>query len=137
MTVGTPTRHLEMIEGQKTLVVDRRPPLQPSLDRLLAAIYMVTQREDIRPAGARLECEVERTHRMAVLREGRHVGLDGLVRDLRVEMCRDCGACCVRDISFQTSVGGERVPRGRKPPQRGDIVIGWYSGARRRQREFK
>lgn len=135
--VGTPTRHLEMIEGKKTLVVDRRPPLQPSLDRLLNAMYRVTVREDIRPAGARIACEAERTHRFGVLREGTHVGLDGLVRDLRVEMCRDCGAACVRDISLQTSIDGERVPRGRLAPKRGDTVLGWYSGARRMQREYK
>ena len=137
MAVGTPTRRLEMIEGRKVLVVDRRPPLQPSLDRLLHAIYSVTKREDIRPGGARIQCEALRTHRFGVLREGKHVGLDGLVRDLRVEMCRDCGAACVRDISVQTSVDGERVPRGDRLPKRGDQVLGWYSGGRRRQREYR
>lgn len=136
MTVGTPTTRTEQIEGRKVLVIDRRPPLQPSLDGLLAALYMVTAREDIRPAGARIECEAQREHRMGVLREGRHVGLDAVVRDLRVEMCRDCGACCVRDISFQTSIDGERVPRGRLKPRRGDTVLGWYTGSRRRQREY-
>lgn len=135
--VGTPTRHLEMIEGVRTLrTPNNRPPLQPSLDRLLAALYRVTRREDIVPRGASIRCEVEREHPFRVLREGTHVGLDGIVRDLRVLMCPLCGACQVRDISFQTSIDGELVPRTR-PPNRGDTVIGWYTGKRRATREYK
>ncbi len=133
--VGTPTRHLEMIEGKKTLrTPDNRPPLQPSLDRLLSAIYMVTAREDIRPRGASIRCEAERIHRFGTLREGRHVGLDGIVRDLRIEMCRDCGAACVRDVSYDRLDG---LPVGRRGPRRRDNVIGWYSGARRASREYR
>ena len=129
----TPTG-VRTIEGQRTLVIDRRPPLQPTLDRLLSAMYMVTRREDIRPKGASIQCEQLREHRFGVLREGRHVGLDGLVRDLRVEMCRDCGAVCVRDVSIDSMPG---LRHGRQGAQRRNHVLGWYSGARRRQREFK
>ena len=110
--------------------------LQPTLDRLLGAMYMLTRREDIRPAGAASQCEQLRTHRFGVLREGRHVGLDGLVRDLRVEMCRDCGACCVRDISFD-DMRAHGLRPGRQGLRRRDEILGWYTGARRRQREFK
>lgn len=124
----------QVIEGQKTLVVNRRPPLQPSLDRLLAAMYRVTAREDIRPEGASIRCEAQRDHRFGVLREGTHVGLDGVVRDLRVEMCRDCGACCVRDVSFDHYPGLTHARRG---PVRRDEILGWYTGARRRQREYR
>lgn len=132
MAVGTPTR--QMIEGRSTLVVNRRPPLQPSLDRLLSAIYMVTAREDIRPSGAAVQCEQLREHRFGLLRAGTHVGLDGLVRDLRVLMCRDCGACQVRDVSVDRLEG---LPTGRQKPNRRDLVLGWYSGARRNQRQYK
>lgn len=130
MAVGTPT----IIEGRKVTVVNRRPPLQPSLDRLLAALYLVSVREDIRPSGASAQCERDREHRFGVLREGRHVGLDGLVRDLRVQMCRDCGAVCVRDISRDRLDG---LPTGGRPLARKDHVIGWYSGARRNQRQYR
>ncbi len=133
--VGTPTRRLEMIEGVPTLrTPDNRPPLQPSLDRLLSAIYMVTAREDITPRGASIRCEVEREHPFRTLREGRHVGLDGVVRDLRVEMCPLCGAALVRDVSYDRLDG---LPVGRRGPRRRDSVIGWYSGGRRAQRQYK
>lgn len=133
--VGTPTRRLQMIEGVPTLrTPDNRPPLQPSLDRLLSAMYMVTVREDIRPRGASIRCEVERDHPFQVFREGRHVGLDGVVRDLRLEMCPLCGAVCVRDITYDRLDG---LPVGRRGPRRRDSVIGWYSGGRRAQRQYK
>lgn len=131
---GTPAR-IEMVEGVPTLrTPDNRPPLQPSLDRLLSAMYMVSRREDIRPAGASIRCEAQRDHRFGVLREGRHVGLDGVVRDIRVEMCRDCGACCVRDIGFDGLPGLTHARRG---PVRRDRILGWYSGKRRASREYR
>lgn len=123
-----------VMEGVPVLVLERKPPLQPSLDRLLAALASVTVREDIRPAGASIRCERDRTHRFGVLREGRHVGLDGVVRDLRIQMCRDCGAACVRDISYDRLDG---LPVGRRGPRRRDLVLGWYSGKRRAGREYR
>lgn len=126
---------LTTIEGRQTLVVERRPPLQPRLDALLSAMF-ITSRSDVRPTGARIACEVEREHPFVMLAEGRHVGTDGVVRDLRVLMCPFCGAAQVRDQSFDTSIAGEPVPRNR-PPQRRDHVIGWYTGKRRSGREYK
>jgi hypothetical protein len=127
----------QTIEGQQTLVVERRPPIQPTLDRLLGAMYG-GRRHDIRPSGTRPECDRDRQHRFGVLREGRHVGLDGIVRDLRVEMCRDCGAACVRDISYDVSVAGERVPRNAgQRAQRRNLVLGWYTGKRQAGREYR
>lgn len=124
---------VQTIEGQRTLVIERKPPLQPTLDRLLANLSLVTVREDIRPTGTAAHCE-QRDHRFGTLREGRHVGLDGVVRDLRIQMCHDCGACCVRDISRDRLAG---LPTGRRGPARKDHVLGWYSGARRNRREYR
>jgi hypothetical protein len=131
---------VETIEGQTTLVVKRRPPLQPKLDQLLHALIQVTYRADLMPGGARVECE-RRQHRFKRFREGRHVGLDGVVRDLRLEMCADCGAVCVRDISLDTLSalsGDARDARltARSGPRRRDHILGWYSGARRNQRTY-
>ncbi len=121
-----------VIDGQPTLVVETTPPIQKRLDELLAAMFAITKREDIRPAGAAAQCERDRTHRFGVLREGRHFGLDRELRDLRVQMCRDCGATCVRDITFDRLAG---LPVGRRGPLRRDHILGWYSGARRNRRE--
>jgi hypothetical protein len=125
---------LETIEGQKTLVVERTPPLQPKLIGLLGALFHVRIAKDIRPAGARASCEADREHRFETLREGRHVGLDGIVRDLRIQMCLDCGAACVRDISYDSLPG---LPTGGQHLRRRDLVLGWYTGARRSGREYR
>lgn len=122
------------IEGVRVRVVERTPPIPRTLDLLLGAMFGVTVREDIRPLGARPACDVARTHRFGVLREGRHLGTDRVLRDLRVEMCRDCGAACVRDISYDRMAG---LPVGRRGPNRRDLVLGWYSGARRAGREYR
>jgi hypothetical protein len=124
---------LELIEGQRTLVVERRPPLQPKLDGLLSALFHIRAAKDIRPSGTRAACEIERDHRFDLLREGRHVGLDGVVRDLRVRMCLDCGATEVRDVSYDRLPG---LPTASGGPARRDEVIGWYSGKRRAGREY-
>lgn len=120
------------IEGQRVLVVDRTPPLPKSLDRLLAAMSL-TWAYDVRIAGTSRNCEVLREHRFERFREGRHLGLDGVLRDLRLLMCADCQAVCVRDISFDR-LGG--LPVGGRGPARRDLVLGWYSGARRNQRTY-
>jgi len=127
---------VETIEGRRALVVDTRPEqkLQRSLDRLLANLSPVWTRNDIAPRGARVACEALNEHRFAVLREGRHVGLDGVVRDLRVEMCEDCGAACVRDITRDRLAG---LSTGGQAPRRRDLILGWYSGKRRAGREYK
>lgn len=123
----------EVIEGRPTLVVETRPPLPPKMPDLLTALRGVTYRADFAPAGARAACEM-RLHRFQRFREGRHLGLDGVLRDLRLEMCADCGAVCVRDISYDRLPG---LQAGRGGPARRDLLLGWYSGARRNQREYR
>lgn len=123
----------QVIEGQRTLVVETRPPLPRKMPDLLSALAGVTFTADIRPRGASTYC-VQRQHRFARFREGRHLGLDGIARDLRLEMCVDCGAVCVRDISVDRLAG---LPIGRRGPARKDHVLGWYSGARRNRREYR
>ncbi len=131
--MATTVAKTQIIEGRKTLVVERKPPLQQKLDRLLGAMTLVRTYGDFSPAGARASCEM-RQHRFLNFRDGRHVGLDGVVRDLRLQMCADCGAVCVRDISVDRLDG---LPVGRRGPARRDRVIGWYSGARRNRREYR
>ena len=125
--------HIETIEGRRTLVVERTPPLPPKLDKLMAELYQVTLRQDIRPGGTSVQCEQLRTHRFAAIREGRHFGTDGVIRDLRLEMCRDCGAVAVHDISYDRMPG---LTHGRRGPTRKDHILGWYTGARRNQQEY-
>jgi hypothetical protein len=123
----------QIIEGRKTLVMETKPPLQPKLDRLLGAMTLVVDYGMKPPAGTASSCEM-RQHRFLNFRDGRHVGLDGIVRDLRLQMCADCGAVCVRDRSFDRLDG---LTPGRSGPARRDHVLGWYSGARRNRREYR
>ena len=123
----------EVIEGQRTLVVESRPPLPRKMPDLLSAMTGVTYRADFALGGARAACEM-RLHRFQRFREGRHVGHDGIVRDLALQMCADCGAVCVRDQSIDRLPG---LPTGRRGAARKDHVIGWYSGARRNGREYR
>jgi hypothetical protein len=122
----------QLIEGRPTLVVETKPPLPQKLDGLLGSLQFVRYRDDIRPTGTAASCQL-RDHRFALFREGRHVGLDGIVRDLRLLMCQDCGAVVVRDISVDRLEG---LPTGGRGPARKDMVIGWYSGARRNGRTY-
>lgn len=135
------------IDGQTLLMFDQPSPLPPSLPALLARLR-VTFRADVRPTGARQSCEVAeaddrgvaRDHRLVRFREGRWMGPDGVVRDLRLLMCADCEAVCVRDISIDRiedldPTGMCRL--GRRAPQRRNKVLGWYTGARPRQREYR
>jgi hypothetical protein len=122
---------IRTVEGVPTLVIDTTPPLPQKLPQLLGEMFGVTVRQDIHPSGASNACEMWRTHRFDVIREGRHLGRDRVLRDLRIQMCLDCGAVCVRDISYDRLDG---LPAGGKGPSRRDHVLGWYSGARRNQR---
>jgi hypothetical protein len=133
MGVRSPEPRLATIEGQQTLVVPRTPPLQQKLDQLLTAMFHVTFRADIKPRGARAACEAARDHRFKTIREGRHWGLDAVLRDLRVQMCADCGAVCVRDVSYDRF---DTARVARQGPRRRDMILGWYSGARRNRREY-
>lgn len=130
--------HTEVIEGRPTLVVQTSPPLPQKMPDLLTALTAVTYRADFTPAGARASCEM-RKHRFERFREGRYFGPDAIVRDLRLEMCLDCGAVCVRDISYDRleDPRGGYLPTGRHGPARRDLVLGWYSGMRRNRREYR
>lgn len=119
------------IEGQRTLVVENKPPIPARLDLLIGSLFGVTVSNDIRPTGASVACEQWRTHRFDVLRVGRAMCLDRVLRDLRIEMCQDCGAVCVRDISYDRLSG---LPIGGAGPARRDLILGWYSGAARNRR---
>jgi hypothetical protein len=132
--MSLPAQRFETIEGQRTLVVERRPPLPPNLNTLIASMFRVSISADIRPSGASASCEIWRTHRFQVLRQGTAMCLDRVLRDLRIEMCADCGAACVRDISFDR-LGG--LPTGGRGPARRDLILGWYSGARRGSRQYR
>ena len=124
---------VQTIEGQPTLVVERKAPLPQHLDTLVGQLSFVRFRDDVQPRGMSASCEL-RNHRMARMREGRHVGLDGIVRDLRLDRCMDCGAVEVRDISVDRLPG---LAAGRSGPNRKSHVLGWYSGARRNSREYR
>jgi hypothetical protein len=128
---GTVARNAT-IEGRPVLVVERTPPLPRSLELLLGSM-LVTYRDDVRPRGATVACEQLREHDFRTLAKGRHVGLDGLVRDLHVRMCRDCGAAQVRDISVDAMPG---LPVGRGGARRRDVILGWYTGRRRNARQY-
>lgn len=122
-----------VIEGQRVLAIERTPPLPPTLDRLLAAMR-VTYRAPLLIRGTRPVCQSEQDHRLHLFAEGRHVGRDGVTRDLRLFMCADCQSVGVRDVSYDRLDG---LPVGRKGPARRDAILGWYSGQRRNGREYR
>lgn len=159
------------IEGQPTLVVANQSSLPASLATLLAemAPFGFSDRADFTLAGTRPACEVLRVHRWQVFRVGRWsnlrefgvvVGHDNVggqltprtvaiprgMRNLRLEMCADCGAVAVHDITpeqwagarpaslVNLATGARRVASAVGQP---DLVIGWYSGKRRAGREYR
>lgn len=155
---------LQIIEGQRVLVVESQSALPKSLATLLSemAPFGFSERYDFTLAGARPACEVLRVHRWQTFRVGHwpnprpfqvvigHGGETETIprgtRNLRLEMCADCGAVMVRDISthgwlgakpsrlVNTQTGAERIAPA--VGQR-DLVIGWYSGKRRAGREYR
>lgn len=127
-----PGPRVAVIEGRPTLIVERRPPLPPTLEALRRSM-VVRWETRVTRQGARTACVSEQDHRLFPIIEGRHVGLDAVVRDLRLSMCSDCEAVCVRDVSVDRMA---RLPTGRQMPRRKDHVIGWYSGARPSQRQY-
>ncbi len=142
---------VETIEGRRVLVVDRTPPLPPTLALLLNggrdatgrvwAALRILKRRPLQLAGARSACLAE-DHRLAAWLDGFHAGPDGVARSLHLDACQDCGSVCVRDASFDTLSALDPEGRGeavsvRRPPRRKDHVIGWYSGARPANREYR
>lgn len=125
---------VETIEGRKVQVVERTPPLPRSLDLLLGSMLTTYRDHDVRLRGASVACAQLREHAFATLAKGRHVGLDGIVRDLHVRICRDCGAAQVRDISIDRMAG---LPVGRGGARRRDVILGWYTGKRPAAREYR
>jgi hypothetical protein len=123
--------HIETIEGQRTLVVPNAPPLPQKLQVLLTTMK-VHKMNRIVPSGASSLCKA-RSHPFVKFVQGSHRGLDGVQRDLLLEMCPHCGAVCVRDISFD---GMPELPTGGHAPKRRDHIIGWYSGSRPNGREY-
>lgn len=126
------------IEGRRTLVTERRPPLPPRLDTLLNAPGM--RRYPIRITGWRGECSAQ-DHRLKLIAKGRFRGTDAETYDLRIYQCADCEAVCVRDVSVDRleaydPTGRGPAARARHLPRRRDHVMGWYSGARRNQRVY-
>lgn len=133
---GAPDR-FETIDGRTVAVFERRRPIPPRLELLLEGgegwkPLRVINRTPLRLGGASAACALD-DHAMSAWVEGFHVGSDAIVRHLRLLACSDCGAVCVRDISIDALPGARP---SRLAPRRKDHVIGWYSGARPRQRVF-
>lgn len=134
-----PEPRVQLIEGQSVLVIERRPPLQPSLEALRRAM-VVTYELPLRRTGPRAAC-LTSEHRLIHFLSGRHLGTDAVVRELRLLMCADCEAVCVRDVSHDSLTALDPAGRGaarpsRLAPRRRDRVLGWYSGARLGQRTY-
>lgn len=137
-----PDPRVMTIEGRRTLVVERKPPLPVSLKLLLEGgrddagrswtAIRLTIRRPLRIGGARAACG-QQEHRLADWLEGFHTGSDGIARYLRLLACTDCAAVCVRDRSIDFL---DQLPVGRHARRRKDHVIAWYSGARPRQRIY-
>jgi hypothetical protein len=121
-----------MIEGRRALVVVRNPPLPPTLDKLLRTM-LFTFRSPVKITGALADCAGDQQHRLFLMAEGSHVGLDRVKRDLRLFQCGDCEGVQVRDVTMDRLAG---LPIGRLAPRRRDHILGWYSGARRSQRVY-
>lgn len=124
----TQAPRVAVIEGRRTLITERRPPLPARLGDLLARLRVYP----IRVAGWRSTCS-DQDHRLVPLADGSYLCLDGQRRDLRVLICADCEAACVRDVTVDLMPG---LATGRLAPRRRDHVIGWYSGARPNQRTY-
>lgn len=131
-----------VIDGQRVLVENRPKVIPPTLQLLLEggrapdgrlwSPMRVSARNPFRLAGPRAECLMN-DHRIAPWLEGFATGSDGVARFLVLFVCGDCGAMCVRDRSFDTLAG---LRAGRAPLRRRDHVIGWYAGARPRNRVY-
>lgn len=137
-----PESRLTTIEGRPVRVIERTPPIPPTLDLLLNggrdaagrpwSAMRVAARRALHLAGSSAACALD-DHRLTTWLDGFFTGSDGIARTLRLLVCDDCGAVCVRDVSFDRMPGLEL---GRLAPRRRDHVIGWYTGARPRQRVY-
>jgi hypothetical protein len=138
----TDERRVMVIDGQRVAVFDRPKPIPASLALMLnggrddaGRVWMPLRQvvnHTLRIGGARPEC-AQQDHRLKPWVEGFHTGSDGVARYLHLTACADCGSVCVRDSSIDSLTG---LPTGRLAPRRKSHVIGWYSGARPRQRVY-
>lgn len=137
-----PESRLTTIEGRAVRIIERTPPIPPTLDLLLNggrdtkgrlwSPLRVIARRTLRLGGATSMC-ASHDHRMSAWLDGFLTCSDGIVRSVRVLICDDCGATCLRDVSFDRLPG---VSSGRLAPRRRDHILGWYVGARPRQRQY-
>lgn len=126
---------LTVIEGRPVRVFERVRPIAPTLDLFLNGgrgpdghlwqPFRVLRRFPLRIQGPRPEC-LREDHRLGEWLEGFYPCSDGVTRQLRLQACADCGAVCIRDISFDTLP----VDTGRLAPRRRDHIVGWFTGAR-------
>lgn len=130
------------IEGRKVRVIQRTPPVAPTLALMLEGgrgpdgrywpALRVISRTPLHLAGTTSACLAE-DHRLRPWVEGFAFGPDGITRQLRLHACLDCGAVCIRDVSVDTLPG---LSSGRYAPRRRDHILGWYTGARPRNRVY-
>ena len=133
---------LSVIEGRAVRVFERKRPIAPTLALMLEGgrgpdghlwnPLRILRRLPLRLLGPRNEC-LREDHRMVDWVEGFHLCSDAVTRQLRLLACQDCGAVCIRDVSFDSLPG---LASGRLAPRRRDHVIGWYTGARPNQRQY-
>jgi hypothetical protein len=127
-----PERRVVTIEGRRTLIVERRPPLPAHLDQLVAELHGGFH-NPLRTAGWRPTCE-DQAHRLELFAGGFHRGTDGHGRELNLLQCLDCGGVQVRDVSLDRMAG---LPTGRLPLRRRNLNLGWYASGRRSQRQYR
>ena len=130
-----PVPRVAIIEGRRTAIFERRPPLPARLDVLLAGLRVYP----LRITGWRSTCS-DQDHRLLPFADGRYRCPDSVLRDLQLRMCRDCEAVEVRDVSLDDTSAYDPAGRGvaaRRTLRRKNHVIGWYSGARRGQRQYR
>lgn len=133
---------LAVVDGQRVRVFERNPPVPETLELMLEGgrdtkgrawrpLRVVVQ-YPLRLRGARSAC-LEQDHRLGPWLEGFSTGSDLVTRYLHLNACSDCGSVCVRDASFDSLEG---LDPGSLKVRRKDHVIGWYTGARPRQRTY-
>jgi len=135
-------RRVTVIDGQQVAVFERAKPVPPTLELMLNGGRDTTGRlwqplrqvvaHVLRVGGARTEC-AQQEHRLKPWLEGFHSGSDGVTRYLHLDACADCGSVGIRDASYDSL---DRLPSGRLPLRRKDHLLGWYTGARPRQRQY-
>lgn len=141
MQARLPEPRRTVIEGRSVIVIERNPPIPPTLGLLLdggrddsgrpwAAMRVLT-RAPLRVGGATSDC-LREDHRFADWLGGFHVGSDGVTRQLRLLACQDCGGVSVRDVSADVLPGMATS----QAPKHKDHQLGWYSGARPGQRQY-